>query len=72
VYNAYYKLETVEHVAQITFIARELGNTTVLDENQVAKLVALRKNFGVRPDVGGLIPAAGNVIHSTHTTDTLK
>ena len=72
VYNAYYKLETVEHFAQISFIARQLGNPTVLDDEEVAKLVGLRKNFGIRPDVGGLIPATGNVIPSTHTTDMRK
>ena len=72
VYNAYYKLETVEHFAQISFIARQLGKPTVLDDEEVAKLVALRKNFGIRPDVGGLIPTTGDVIHSTHTTDMRK
>lgn len=72
VYNAYCKLETVEHFAQIAFIARQIGNTTVLDDNQVAKLVALRKNFGIRPDVGGQSSSVGKASPSTHNDDTFE
>lgn len=50
--NAYYKMETLEHFAQIMFIARQLGDVTPLDADQVKKLVGLREKFGIRPNVG--------------------
>jgi len=47
VFNAYYKMETLEHFAHIAFVARTLGKMNTLDEEQVGKLIALRKKFGV-------------------------
>ncbi|MEX2115829.1 MAG: class II aldolase/adducin family protein [Bacteroidota bacterium] len=40
--NAYYKLEKVEHVAHMTFIARMLGGEHHLSEQELHKLLALR------------------------------
>ncbi len=45
IFHAYYKMETVEHVAKITFIAHQLGKVNILNDEQVKKLVALRKRF---------------------------
>jgi L-fuculose-phosphate aldolase len=52
IFNAYYKMETLEHVAQIIFIAKQLGNVNTLNAGQVEKLVALRKKFGIKADIG--------------------
>lgn len=46
VYNAYYKMETVEHFAMITLIARQLGGERELSREQVDKLIELRKKMG--------------------------
>jgi len=51
IYNAYYKMETLEHFAHITFVAEQLGHMTVLNKEQVQKLTDLRQKFGVRTDV---------------------
>ncbi len=58
VQSAYYKMETLEHYAQILFLAQLLGNVTTLDDEKVRKLVALRGNFGARQDLG-IHPASG-------------
>ena len=47
VFSAYYKMETVEHFAHILFIAKLLGNTTVLTEDQKKTLIQQREKFGV-------------------------
>lgn len=41
VYDAYFKMEKVEHAAQITFIAHMLGGVRTLSEDQLAKLRAV-------------------------------
>lgn len=45
-FEAYYKLERVEHFAQIVFIARQLGGERVLPRSQVEKLFELREQYG--------------------------
>lgn len=45
--GAYYKMETVEHFAQITFIAELLGGARKLNDEEVIKLINLREKFGV-------------------------
>jgi L-fuculose-phosphate aldolase len=52
IYNAYYKMETLEHFAHIAFVAEQLGHMTVLNKDQVAKLTDLRQKFGIRTSVG--------------------
>jgi L-fuculose-phosphate aldolase len=44
--SAYHKLETVEHFAEITFIARQLGSVGGLAHEDVEKLFALRRTLG--------------------------
>jgi L-fuculose-phosphate aldolase len=44
---AYHKMETLEHFAQITLVARQLGRVNVLDEAQAQELYNLRSRFGV-------------------------
>jgi L-fuculose-phosphate aldolase len=53
VFNAYFKMETLEHYAHILFIAKQLGNVNTLNAEQVQKLAALREKFGIRTTLGG-------------------
>ncbi len=51
VMNAYFKMETLEHFARILFVARQLGGANVLNQDQVDKLLRIRKRLGIRgPD----------------------
>jgi len=47
IYQAYYFTETVEHYAKILLVAKLLGNTTILTEEQVNKLIRLRTKYGL-------------------------
>jgi L-fuculose-phosphate aldolase len=51
VFDAYNKMETLEHVAQIVFIAKQLGNLNILSAEQIQKLTALREKFGIKTNV---------------------
>jgi L-fuculose-phosphate aldolase len=51
-YNAYHKMETLEHAAKIQVIAQQLGQVTELNPQQVRQLLGLRSHFGVRPGTG--------------------
>jgi L-fuculose-phosphate aldolase len=62
--SAYHKLETVEHFAEISYIARRLGNLVPLGHQEVAKLVELRASLGVQGaypgcrEAGACLPAS--------------
>lgn len=45
--SAYYRMETLEHFANIAFIARMLGQVHTLSTEEVAKLVAIRQRSGL-------------------------
>ena len=48
VYQAYYRMESLEHFAKINLIARILGNVNVLDEENVRKMIKIREQqFGL-------------------------
>ena len=47
--DAYYKMETVEHSAQIIYIARQMGNVNVLSSEKVQRLVETSYSPGERP-----------------------
>lgn len=47
VMRAYYKLEKVEYAAQVVLAARQLGTVQTLPRDEVAKLMELRKRFGL-------------------------
>ncbi|MCX7875012.1 MAG: class II aldolase/adducin family protein [Melioribacteraceae bacterium] len=51
-WEAYYKMETVEHFAKILFVAKQLGKVKELNSKEVKKLIAQREKFGVRKDIG--------------------
>ena len=48
VVGAYHKLETVEHFAKITFIARHLGRINPLGDEEVQKLMEVREQLGIK------------------------
>jgi len=45
--DAYYKMETLEHYAEINLVARTLGRVQPISAENVEKLVALRSRYGV-------------------------
>jgi L-fuculose-phosphate aldolase len=48
VWHAYYKMETVEHFARITFVAEMLGGARPLPREEVEKLFAARARYNVK------------------------
>ncbi|MCX6357184.1 MAG: class II aldolase/adducin family protein, partial [Candidatus Aureabacteria bacterium] len=48
VYAAYDKLEKVEHSAQVSAIARQLGPVKPLPKEEIRKLMALREQLGLK------------------------
>ncbi len=47
-FSAYFKMETIEHFAQISFVARMLGGENVLSREEVMRLQQLRGTYGVK------------------------
>jgi L-fuculose-phosphate aldolase len=64
VFAAYYKMETIEHFARISFVARTLGGEQLLSREEVDRLQALRGSYGIAapapicPDPAPLAPEA--------------
>lgn len=53
-FEAYMKLEKVEHLAQVTLAARQLGQVGLLPQEEVRKLVEMRRQkLGLPPDYQG-------------------
>jgi L-fuculose-phosphate aldolase len=46
-FSAYYKMETIEHFANISFIARMLGGERLLTRDEVLRLQGLRGRYGI-------------------------
>lgn len=46
-FAAYYKMETIEHFAKISLVARLLGGEHVLSREEVGRLQALRGSYGI-------------------------
>src|SRR5215510_11635789 len=59
-FSAYYKMETIEHFAQISLVARLLGRENLIARDEVLRLQALRGTYGIKapapicPDPGAL------------------
>ena len=45
--TAYHRMETLEHTAQITHLATALGNVNVISEEQIKKLLDIRKKMNI-------------------------
>jgi len=53
-FEAYMKLEKVEHLAKVTLAARQLGRVGLLPQDEVKKLVEMRRDkLGLPPDYEG-------------------
>jgi len=46
-FAAYYKMETIEHFARISLVARLLGREHLLSQEEVGRLQALRGTYGI-------------------------
>ena len=46
-YSAYYKMETVEHFAKISLVARLLGRENLISREEVLRLQELRGTYGI-------------------------
>ena len=47
VFAAYYKMETIEHFAKISLVARMLGGERLLSRDEVTRLEKLRGSYGI-------------------------
>src|SRR3954447_25942299 len=47
-FSAYYKLETIEHFAKISLVARLLGRENLIAREEVDRLQGLRANYGIQ------------------------
>src|SRR4051794_13649311 len=47
-FAAYYKMETVEHFAKISLVARMLGGERLLTQQEVDRLQGLRDHYGIK------------------------
>ena len=48
-HSAYYKMETVEHFAKISLVARLLGRENLISREEVMRLQELRGVYGIKP-----------------------
>jgi len=49
VFSAYFKMETIEHFAKISLVARLLGREHLISREEVQRLEKLRGTYGVKP-----------------------
>ena len=70
-FGAYYKMETIEHFAQISLVARQLGREHLLSREEVDRLQGLRGRYGIAapapicadpPPAGGPVDPACQVV----------
>ncbi len=47
-FAAYYKMETIEHFAKISLVARLLGGENLISREEVQRLQALRGSYGIK------------------------
>ena len=47
-FGAYYKMETIEHFAQISLVARLLGRENLIAREEVDRLQGLRDTYGIK------------------------
>ena len=62
VFSAYYRMETIEHFARISLVARTLGREHLLSRTEVDRLQGLRGMYGIAAPGAHLLrrhPAAG-------------
>ena len=70
VFAAYYKMETIEHFATISLVARLLGGERLLSREEVFRLQGLRGSYGISspapicPDPGSTDPVDCQVVQA--------
>src|SRR5262249_28240932 len=47
-FSAYYKMETIEHFAKISLVARLLGGENLIAREEVSRLQQLRGTYGIK------------------------
>src|SRR5689334_2197697 len=47
-FSAYYKMETIEHFAKISLVARLLGRENLISRDEVQRLQTLRGSYGIK------------------------
>ena len=47
-FSAYYKMETIEHFAKISLVARMLGGENLISRDEVMRLQELRGTYGIK------------------------
>lgn len=52
IWNAYFKMESLEHFAKIYFLASQLGKIKELPKKEIKELIKQRDKFGVRKNLG--------------------
>ena len=60
VMNAYYKMETIEHFAKISLVARMLGRENLLSRDEVTRLQGLRDTYGIKAPAPVCVDPAGD------------
>ncbi len=74
-FGAYFKMETVEHFAKISFVARTLGGERLLSRDEVVRLQGLRGMYGIAspaticldPNEPAALEGACQVVHAPVT-----
>jgi len=61
-FAAYYKMETIEHFAKISFVARMLGGERLLSRQEVDRLQGLRGKYGIASPAPICPPGALDVL----------
>ena len=59
-FSAYYKMETIEHFAQISLVARLLGGENLISREEVLRLQQLRGTYGIQAPAPICADPAGN------------
>ena len=59
-FAAYYKMETVEHFARISLVARQLGRERLLSREEVDRLQTLRDRYGIAAPAPLCSPESGD------------
>lgn len=64
-FSAYYKMETIEHFAKISLVARQLGRENLLSREEVARLQDLRGTYGIASPAPICPPGASEAVDAS-------
>jgi L-fuculose-phosphate aldolase len=78
-FSAYYKMETIEHFAKISLVARQLGREHLLSREEVERLQGLRDRYGIQapapicqdPEPGQVDPSCQVVVAPSSPSERL-